>query len=53
MLCPSRQHWNVRFPPRHPGETGRRGIIEYISPEPIQPRALYEQWLLTELIFAK
>lgn len=47
-----RWDWNAPFPPRPQG-TGRRGIIEYISPEPIQPRALYEQWLLTELIFAK
>ena len=47
------QHWNARFPPHRPGKTGRRGIIEYISPEPIQPCALYEQCLLTELIFAK
>lgn len=51
--APAAQRWNVCFPPRRPGETGRRGIIEYISPEPIQPQALYEQCLLTELIFAK
>lgn len=36
-----------------PGETGRHGIIEYISLESIQALALYEQSLLTELIFAK
>lgn len=45
--------WNVPFPTCCPGETGRHGIIEYISPESIQALALYEQSLLTELIFAK
>ena len=40
------------FPSMLP-QGNRHGIIEYISPEPIQPRALYKQCLLTELIFAK
>lgn len=34
-------------------QAGMEGIIEYISPESIQALALYEQSLLTELIFAK